>query len=121
MQVRVTESKMVNTNTSWYQYPNATDSRSLLDVFGYVNRTASDLFLPGILLVTWVIAFVSVFSASGSDRTAAARAWTFSSFFIALLSVPLVITGLLAAKFMYLTFIMVALGALWLNLGKDNL
>ena len=107
---------MVNNASSWYAYPNATDSDSFLNLFGYINRSVEGLFFPVILLVIWFIAFVGVFSSQGSNRVGAGRAFTFASFLCSILAIPLVITGFLAVKFMYLCFIFVAVGALWIKL-----
>ena len=62
--------------------------------------------------------FVGVFSSQGSNRNAAARAFTFASFLCSILAIPLVVTGFLAVKFMYLCFIFVAVGALWIKLSS---
>jgi len=105
---------MVNTNTSWYQYPNKTDSESLLNLFGYINRQVEGVLFPTILLVIWFVAFIGVFASGG--RGSASKAFTFASFLNSLLSMPLAITGFLSPKLMFLFFIMTAIGALWIKL-----
>lgn len=111
---------MVNTNDSWYQYPNKTDSESLLNLFGYVNNQVSGIFFPVILGVVWFIAFVSVFSATGGGRDSASRAFSFASFFSSILAIPLTIGGLLSTKIMFLFFILTGVGALWMKLGAST-
>lgn len=100
---------------AWYDYPNSTDTEGPFEFFRYVNVTADNLFFPVILLVVWIISFVSVFSAGGQGRPAAARGFTFASFVVSVLSIISSIMGFLAPKFMYLTFILVAIGVLWLK------
>ena len=112
---------MVNTNDSWYQYPNGTDSESLFNYMGYVNNVVDGLFFPVILLVIWVISFLTAFAASGGGRPAAARSWVVSSFIVSILSIMSSIMGFLAPKFMYLSFIALALGLLWLRLETPSM
>lgn len=109
---------MVNTNDSWYQYPNSTDTKNLLNFFGYVNNQVSGVLFPVLLVVIWFVAFVAAFTSGGSNRNSAARAWTFASFIISILAIPLAIVGLLAAKFMYTSFIFLSIGVLWLTLSS---
>ena len=107
--------------TPWYSYPNATDTEGILEFFLFVNTTAEGMFFPIILLVIWVVSFVTIFSSGGLNRPSAARGWTFASFFVSLLAIPLAIMGVLAPKFMYLPFILFALGLLWLRLEQPSI
>jgi len=100
---------------TWYEMPNATDSQGLYEFFGYVNKLSNSLFFPVMLVVVWFISFVGTFNVLGRDRPAGARAFTFASFLISVLSIMLAIMGFLASKFMYLSFILVAIGVLWLK------
>ena len=99
----------------WYAYPNSTDSTGIFEFMRYVNVTADGLFFPVILLVIWFIAFIGVFSSGGQGRASASRGFAFASFLISVLSIMLSIMGFLAPKFMYLTFILTGVGALWLK------
>ena len=111
---------MATNASSWYQYPNSTDTKGIFEFFRFINNEATDyLFFPVILLVIWFIAFVSVFSSGGLNRPAAARSWTFASFLCAILSILMATMGFLAPKFMYITFIMVSVGILWVKLEKN--
>ena len=107
---------MANNADSWYQYPNSTDTTGIFEFFRYVNTTADNLFFPLILLVIWVVTFVGSFAAGGKDGIAAARSFTFASFLCSIMSILLVTIGLLAVKFMYLLFILTAVGALLIKL-----
>ena len=112
---------MVNTNNSWYQYPNASDSTNLYQVFNYINNISDNYFFPTMLLVIWFISFVSVFSLGGRSNGSAARAWTFSSFIVSILAIMTTIMGFLSTKYMYLTFVMLGLGVLWLKLSSPTI
>lgn len=111
---------MANTNNSWYQYPNKTDSESITGLFNYVNNQVEGLLFPVILVAVWFISFIAVFSSSGSSKDSASRAFTFASFFCSVLSIPLAITGLLSTKIMFVFFIMTAFGALLLKLNSPT-
>jgi len=100
----------------WYALPNSTQSEGMFELFKYVNTTAEGLFIPVILLVVWFISFIGVFGATGGGRESAARSFTFASFLVSILSVMTGIMGLLAPKFMYLTFVLVGIGVLWLKM-----
>lgn len=104
---------------AYYEYPNSTDTQGLFQYFGYINRAADGLFFPVILLVVWFISFISIFSSSGGNRPAAARGFAFSSFLTSILSIMLAIMGFLAPKFMYLNFILTAVGILWVKLESS--
>jgi len=112
---------MAVTNDSWYQYPNATDTEGLFQFFGYVNRTAEGLFFPAILIVVWMISFTGVFVSGGGGKPAAARAWTTSSLLCSILSILLVIMNFLAPLWMYITFVLVAIGVLWMKLDTPTI
>lgn len=106
----------------WYAYPNATDTDGFFEFFRYVNQTVSEgLFFPAILLVIWVISFFGVFSATGSTRPAAARGFTFASFITSVLSIMLATMGFLNPKFMYLPFILLAAGVVWIRLESPSM
>jgi len=101
---------------SWYNYPNATDTEGLFEFFSYVSLTSDGLFFPIMSIVIWFIAFVGVFGAGGQTKPAAARAFTFASFINSILGIMLAIMGFLAPKFMYLNFILVGVGIVWMKL-----
>ena len=100
----------------WYEYPNSTDTQGMLSFFGYINRITDGLFFPVILLVIWFVSFVGVFGAGGATRPAAARAFTFASFLCSILGIMTAIMGFFASKFMYLFFILTAVGLIWMKI-----
>ena len=104
----------------WYSYPNSSDTDGIFEFFRYVNNTAEGLFFPVILLVIWIVAFITTFAAGGVGRPAAARSFTFASFFTSVLGSMLAIMGFLAPKFMYLPIIMFAVGLAWLKLENSR-
>jgi len=97
---------------AYYAEPNSTDTVGFYEFFRYVNTTAEGLFFPVILLVVWVVIFV------GTKQYSTARAWTVASAITAFLSIPLAITSLIASRYMYLSFVLTAVGVLWLKLEK---
>lgn len=106
--------------TSWYDYPNVTNTRDIFEFFNFINSGVDGLFFPVILSAIWVISFITVFSSGGYTRPSAARAWVFSSFLLSVLSIPMTIMNFLATKYMYLTFIMLGLGLSWLKLEQPT-
>jgi len=111
---------MVAINQTWYAYPNITDSDGLIGFFNYVSVATGGMFFPAILGAIWFVAFVATFSVGGANRPAAARAFTFASFFVAILSILLAILDFVAPKWMYLTFILVGVGVLWIKLDTPT-
>lgn len=105
---------------AWYEYPNSTDTEGIFEFFGYINRITEGLFFPTMLIVVWFVSFIGVFSSGLGGRPAGARAFAFSSFITAILSILLSIMGFLAPKFMYLTFILVAISVLWLKMEQGD-
>ena len=53
--------------TDIYAQPNMSDSKGFFELFRYINTTANDLFFPVILLVIWMISFISLLG-SGSGK-----------------------------------------------------
>jgi len=98
-----------------YALPNATNSNGIYEMFGYVNSVSDGIFFPIILLVIWVIVFVTMLA-----KTTASRALTFTSFFTMILAVPLAILGLLAPSYMYLIILTLAAGVFWMVLENAS-
>lgn len=103
--------------TEIYALPNATDMQGPLSFLNYANTVAEGLFFSGILAAAWFVIFIV---SLGGTRLNASRAWTVASFICSVLSIPLAITGLIAAKFMYLTFILFAFGIAWIKLENSQ-
>jgi hypothetical protein len=101
----------------WYVEPNGTDTTGIFEYFSYINNTATDgFFFPVILLVIWVISFISMLASGSFERPSAAKAWVFSSFFTTIMSIILVVADLVAMKWMYVSIVMLGIGGLWLVL-----
>jgi len=47
-------------NDTWFPEPTSADSGGYFEFFRYVNNVAEGMFFPVILLVIWIIAFVSM-------------------------------------------------------------
>lgn len=105
--------------TDIYAMPNVTATSGLLGFTSYINDSAGGLFFPVTLLCIFVIIFISLLSSEGRYNSGS-RAWTFSSFVTFILALPLATLGLLASKFMYLSIIMLGLGAVWLVLSNSR-
>lgn len=97
---------------AYYTTPTGNDTLGLFEFFKYVNTTAGGLFFPVMLLVIWTVTFI------GLKQYSSARAWTTASLITAFLSIPLAITNLIVSRYMYLCFILFAVGVLWLKLEK---
>lgn len=97
---------------TYYTEPTANDTKTFFDFFNYVNNTADGLFFPVMLLVVWVITFI------GTKNYSTAKAWTAASAIVSFISIPLAIAGLIAPRWMYMAFVLLAAGVLWLKIEK---
>lgn len=96
---------------TYYTEPVANDTTGIYEFFSYINNTATEgLFFAVIIFVIWIVAFLAVKQYSTS------RAWTFASFFCAVLSIILAILNVLSSKLMYFFIIFTAIGLVWLKL-----
>lgn len=82
--------------------------------FEYVSSVSEGYFFPIVLLVIAFVLFIA--TKQFSTRTA----FTFTSFIIALLAIPLTILGYLANQYMYLSIFCVAAGLIWLRFSSDR-
>ncbi len=96
----------------YYTEPTSNDTLGIFEFFNYINEVANGLFFPVMLLVIWVIVFI------GTKQYTTSRAWTAASTVIAFLSIPLAILGLISSRWMYMSFILLAAGVLWLKIEK---
>lgn len=98
----------------YYQVPTGNETAGLYEIFKYIGGTATEgLFWSVILLVIWVISFLALKHYSTS------RAWTFASFFCAVLGIILAVMDYLAPKWMYLAIILTIVGFVWLKLEAE--
>lgn len=72
------------------------------------------LFFIVLLAVIWIVVFVATKSYSSS------RAWTFASFISFILSMPIVLMGWLAPRYMYLFLLFLAVGIIWIRIGDSQ-
>jgi len=95
---------------AYYIEPTGNDTRGLYEFFAYTNTVSDGIMFPIIMLVIWIIMFIA------TKRYSVSRAWTMASFFSFILSVPLMVMGMLAPKFMYLIILLLAVGVVWMKL-----
>jgi len=95
----------------YYATPTSNDTAGLYEFFGWVNRVPSEgILFPILLLVIWIVSFLAL------KQYSTARAWTFASFFCAVLSIILAVMDYINPKFMYLCIILTLIGFIWLKL-----
>jgi hypothetical protein len=98
---------------AYYTEPTSNDTQGFYEFFNYINEVATEgLFFPVMLLVIWVITFM------GTKQYTTAKAWTTASVITGFLSVPLAIMGLISTRWMYLLFVLIAAGVLWLKIEQ---
>ena len=96
---------------TYYDVPEINSTRSLYDLFHFITNTTTDgLFFAVMLLVVWVISFMSLKGFGNS------RAFTFASFLCAILGIILGVLDLLSQRWMYLAIFMTLVGFVWLKL-----
>lgn len=97
--------------------PNATDLQDVEQIFNWINGTATGgLFMPVILLVIWLVAFVGVI-ANGRPTY---RAWIFANFVSLTLSVILGLLGWLQISYIYFFIVLLGIGLVWIKLQKPQ-
>jgi len=100
--------------TDYYQVPTGNQTNGFYELFRYIGDTATGgLFWAIMLLVIWVVAFMAIKQYSTS------RAWTYASFFCAILGMFLSVMNYLAPKWMYLAIFMTLIGFVWLKLEAE--
>ena len=102
-------------NSSYYQIPNSNNTGDLLQIFQFVNNDLTGgLFMPLMILVIWVVQFISVIA----ESRPASRAFVFASFTATILSILLGLLAMIAQQYIYLLVILVSLGAFWIKLAS---
>lgn len=99
--------------TQIYAYPNSSTSNGLFGLFGYVNDVSDGLLMPLVLLAIFIIIFVVTMY-----NSKASHAFLVACFICGVLSIPLAIMNFLAASYMYLLGIGIAIGIFWASLDK---
>ena len=97
-------------STDYYTQPTGNETNGFYNLFGYINRVSGGIFWPIMLLVLWIITFLAIKQYSTS------RAWTFASFFCAILSIPLAVLDYIAPVYMYMCIFLTIVGFVWLKL-----
>lgn len=76
------------------------------------NDVAGGVFMPVILAVIWIVALIG----SLSEGRPISRAFTFASFISSIIAIPMALIGMLNPDYMYILFLMVAAGTVWIKL-----
>jgi len=106
---------------AWFPEPNITDTESYYTFFRFVNNAVEGLFFPVIILVIWIVSFTAMLFSGSYDRPSGAKAWIFACFFCSILAVPLVVLDLMARKYMYILFVLLGIGVIWIILeGRSS-
>jgi len=90
------------------QLPTNETIESMTDLFGYINDASDGLFFSGMLLSIFVILFIMLKSGYSSGK-----AFLGTSFIVMIMAILLSTLGLLTPMYMYMTILMVAIGAVW--------
>jgi len=99
---------------TYYDTPTINETSSILETFKFINtNTTEGLFFPLMLLVIWMVSFMTLKGYSNS------RAFTFASFFCAFLSIIMAVLDLIGARWMYLSIFMTLIGFVWLKLESS--
>lgn len=98
-----------------YNTLNVTDTTNFYTLFGYVNHAVTGgLFMPVMLLVIWLVAFIG----SISEGRPASRGFIFASFICSILSIMMALIGFLSSQYMYFSFLLVGAGLIWYKLDQ---
>lgn len=100
-------------------YPLPTDATEEISgfysLFKYVqNDVSGGFFFLAILLALFIIMFISL------KRYSTSTAFTTAAFINMIFAIILRTLDLIASKWMYLSMILVAIGAVWLHLDKPS-
>lgn len=98
-----------------YVLPNGSQSEGIYELFTWVNNVSGGIFFPVIVLVIYIITFITLLS-----YTSPSRAMTFTSFLCAILGMMLSVLGLFSAGYMYLIIISLGAGVFWLSLENAS-
>ena len=100
---------------AYYNVPTGNETNGLYELFKFIGVTATGgLFWPVMLLVIWIVGFMAMKQYSTS------RAWTFASFFCAILGIMLGVMDYISPKWMYLCIFLTVIGFVWLKLETNE-
>ena len=98
-----------------FPIPNANQTNDIFGLFQFSNEVSDGLFMPMMLLVIWIIAFIG----SISEGKPAYRGWIFASFIVSILSVISSLMNFINPIYMYFTILMLALGMFWARIASS--
>ena len=98
---------------AYYTPPTGNDTEGIFEYFNYINVAAGGIFFPVILFVVWIVSFFAM------KQYSTPRAWTFASFFCSVLSIILATLDYISPKIMYVFFILLVVGLVWLKLDRE--
>jgi hypothetical protein len=82
------------------------DASNAYTLFSFVNNGVGGIFMPMMLLVIWIVAFIGAIA----DGRQASRGFIFASFIVSILAIPLALIGFLNTQYMYFSFLLVGIG-----------
>ena len=94
-------------------YNTSIDWTSLYTGFSGINNGVGGLFMPVMLGVIWIVAFIGALA----EGRMASRGFIFASFVAAIIAIPLSLIGMLNTQFMYFSFLLVGIGLIWHKLS----
>jgi hypothetical protein len=97
-------------------YPTLTgnESENIYTLFKFVNEGVGGVFMPLMLFVIWIVAFIGALA----EGRQASRGFIFASFICSVLAIILSLIGMLNPQYMYFSFLLVGAGLIWYKL--DN-
>lgn len=99
---------------AYYPVLNSSDTSDIQSVMGFANRASGELFMPVMLLVTFMIwTLGSVFVGKPIHR-----ALLYSSFICSIISILFVLMNWLNTQYMYFCFLMLAVSLIWTRLSE---
>ena len=97
-----------------YVLPGANDTDNLYHIFSFVtNSSTGGMFMPLMLAVIWIVAFIGGIS----EGRISSRAFIYASYISSILAVMLSLIGLLNHQYMYFLFLLLGAGVVWYQLA----
>lgn len=97
--------------TDYYNVPTGNQTSGMFEIFKFIAvDTTGGYFFPVMLIVIWVVSFMTLKQFSSS------KAWTFASFFCSILGIMLAVMDYMSPRWMYLSVFMTVVGLVWLKL-----
>ena len=90
----------------------AIDPSDMYTLFSGINNVVGGIFMPTMLGVIWIIAFIGALA----EGRQASRGFIFASFIVSILSLVLALIGMINNQYMYFSFLLVGIGLIWSKL-----